>query len=266
MSEPKNLPGLALITGASAGIGEQLAHLFAKDGHSLVLVARRKERLDALAAELEQAHKVKVHTIAHDLGAPGAGAALVETLKAQGLDAIDFLVNNAGIGSYGQFASSDYAQIMTLVNLNICTLVELTHLILPGMLARKRGRIMNVGSVAGFQPGPGMAVYYASKAFVYSFTEALVGELHGTPVTVTNLSPGATKTEFQDVAQMAESWLFALGTTSSTFVARSGYKGMMAGKPLVIPGATNKFLATSVRFVPRPVLRRVVRKINSDKG
>ena len=258
-------PGLTLITGASAGIGEQLAMCFAQDRHELILVARRADRLEELARRLRQAHGATVHVLAHDLGVPGAAASLVEALRARGLDQVDYLVNNAGVGQYGDFVSADHGQLMTMLTLNVVTLVELTHLLLPGMVARGRGRVMNVGSVAGFQPGPGMAVYYASKAFVYSLTEALVEELRQSAVTITNLSPGATRTEFQDVAQMADSWLFALGTTPAQVVARQGYEGMMRGKSLVIPGLKNQLLATSSRFAPRGLQRRVTHKINSDK-
>lgn len=263
MKDPK---GTALITGASAGIGEQLARCFAKDGHDVILVARRAERLKALATQLETTHQIKAQTISHDLGVPGAGQALLEQLQALGVEQLDYLINNAGIGHYGNFAQGDHAQIMTLMHLNISTLVELTHLVLPGMIARGRGRIMNVGSVAGFQPGPNMAVYYASKAFVYSFTEALVEELRSTPVTITNLAPGATKTEFSDVAQMNESWLFAMGAMGAQEVAQAGYKGLMAGKSLVIPGVTNKIFARSSNFAPRALVRRIAGKVNTDKA
>lgn len=253
----------ALITGASSGIGKELANLFASDHNNVVLVARRKEKLEQLAYDLREVHGVSAHVIACDLGQPNAARELFD--KTQELDlVIDYLVNNAGIGQYGSFAESDEAQLMTLLNLNICALTQLTRLYLPNMIARNKGRILNVGSTAGFQPGPHMAIYYASKAYVYSFTEALVEELRGTKITVTNLAPGATNTEFQSTAEMEKSMLFAAGAATAQSVAKAGYKGMMKGKSLVVPGLRNQLLRASIPFIPREVVRRAVGRLNQD--
>lgn len=261
----KDAKGLALITGASAGIGELLARLFAADGHDVILVARRRERLETLAQSLQSEYDVTAHVLAMDLGDPEAHLKIEAALN-ENQWTVDYLVNNAGLGQYGAFAQSDVNQLMVMMHVNMTALVGLTRVLLPGMLERGRGRILNVGSLAGFQPGPGMSVYYATKAFVYSFTEGLVGELSGTPVSATNLAPGAVHTEFADAAQMTESWLFAMGAASAQVVAEAGYRGMMKGKPLVIPGIRNNVFAFSSRLTPRAVVRSVAGKMNSDKG
>lgn len=255
----------ALITGASAGIGEALARLFAADGHDVVLVARRRERLEALAAELREAHDIEAEVLACDLAEPGAAGALFERAEQAGLEEVDFLVNNAGLGQNGAFSEADPGLLTTMMRVNMEALTLLTRAFLPGMLERDRGRILNVGSTAGFQPGPGMAVYYATKAFVYSFTDALVEELRGTGVTVTNLAPGATETEFQVHAEMEQTLLFAAGVMSAEQVAQAGYEGMMRGKSLVIPGASNKLTSWGVPFLPRALTRRIVRRINDSR-
>jgi len=178
---------------------------------------------------------------------------------------VDALVNNAGIGQNGPFAESETGTLATMLHLNITALTELTRLFLPAMIARDRGHIMNVGSTAGFQPGPGMAVYYATKAYVYSFTEALVEELKDSKVTITNLAPGATNTEFQDRAGIADTLLFAAGVMDAKSVAKAGYQGMLSGTSLVVPGIKNKVGAKTAHLVPRPVIRKLVSKINSKK-
>lgn len=254
----------ALITGASAGIGMELAKLFAQDHHSLVLVARRKEKLEQLAYDMREIHGVRVHVIAADLGQPGASQQIFEETEREGL-AIDFLVNNAGIGQNGPFHEADADEMLTMLNLNVVALTELTRCYLPQMVARNKGRILNVGSTAGFQPGPNMAVYYATKAYVYSLTEALVEELSPTQITVTNLAPGATDSEFQSRAGMDKTMLFAAGAMDAASVAKAGYQGMMKGKSLVVPGLKNKLIPIVAKVSPRAATRKVVHRVNKDK-
>jgi short-subunit dehydrogenase len=193
----------ALVTGASSGLGVEFARLFAADGVDLVLVARRRERLEALATELRAARKASVQVIAADLAVPGEVERVIAEVQNQALE-IEFLVNNAGLGNVGAFAGSALATQLVMVDVNVRALVRLTHAFLPAMLARRRGRVLNIGSTAGLQPGPYGAVYYASKAFVNSFTEALAHELKGTGVTATVSLPGATATEFASVAGSGE--------------------------------------------------------------
>ena len=251
----------ALVTGASSGLGEEFARLFAADGVDLVLVARRRERLDALAAELRSARKVTVHVIAADLAVPDEVERVVREVEAQGLE-IEFLVNNAGLGNVAPFAGSSLATQLVMVDVNIRALVRLTHAFLPAMLARRRGRVLNIGSTAGLQPGPYGAVYYASKAFVNSFTEALSHEVRGTGVSATVSLPGATATEFASVAGSGGTRLFRSGVMSSTEVAKEAYQAMLAGKPFVIHGWKNKMLAFSVRLGPRSVVRSISAAMN----
>jgi hypothetical protein len=183
----------ALVTGASAGLGTELAWLLAADGHDVVLVARRRDRLEALATEIRTKHRVEVHVLPEDLAQPGAATRLTRALGERGI-AIDVLVNNAGFGGTGAFAERELERELEMIQVNIVALVELTHLLLPAMIAKKSGRVLNIGSTAGFVPGAFMAIYYASKAFVNSFTEALSVELEGTGVTATVSCPGATAT------------------------------------------------------------------------
>ena len=178
---------------------------------------------------------------------------------------MDVLINNAGFGAYGAFAESNLERDLEMIQVNISALTSLTRLVLPGMLERRRGRIMNVASTAGFQPGPLMAVYYATKAYVIMFSEAIANELKGTGVTVTCLCPGATATQFAARANMEQSRLFKLGAMRSADVAQAGYKGMMAGKTLVIPGLLNKTLAFSVRFSPRKLVTAISRSLQESK-
>ncbi len=249
----------ALITGASAGLGSEFARLFAKDGHNLILVARRKDRLSALANELSQ---VKVTVIDLDLGAPGAGRSLFNQVKDQ---KVDYLVNNAGFGSVGAFDESDHANQMQMIDLNVRTLVELSHLFLPAMKERGFGRILNVGSTAGFQPGPFMATYFATKAFVNSFSEALNEELRGTGVSCTVLAPGATVTEFAKVANLEKSRLFAFASDNASDVAKDGYRAMIKGQSMVVSGLKNKIQTSLVGFIPRAMVVRAVRSLNENR-
>jgi short-subunit dehydrogenase len=251
----------ALITGASAGLGAQFAKLFARDTCDVVLVARRKDRLDALAAELSQAHGIKAHVLPVDLMAPDAAGRITAELEKWGVE-VEFLVNNAGFGTTGRFWELEADKELGEVQVNIVTLVRLTRALLPGMVRRGRGHILNIGSTAGFQPGPFMATYYASKAFVNSFTEALAYELVGTGVTATVSCPGATATEFFEVAGNQTSRLFRMGTMTAEEVAGEAYRAMRAGRPLVVHGLKNKLAAFSVRLGPRGWVRAIAAAMN----
>ena len=253
--------GTALITGASAGLGAEYAKLFAADKHDLVLVARRRDRLEALARELQSAHGVKARVVTADLAARDGASRVVDEVGRLGLE-IEFLVNNAGFGTSGAFVELDVGRELEMIQVNVTALVTLTRAFLPGMVARRRGRILNVGSTAGFPPGPFMAVYYASKAFVNSFTEALWYELRGTGVTATVSCPGATATEFAAVAGNSRSLLFRLGAASPATVARQGYRAMMNGKAMVVHGLKNKLTVQSLRISPRALARAVAASLN----
>jgi uncharacterized protein len=247
----------ALITGASSGIGRELAKLFAADGAALVLVARREDRLRALAKELHRTHGVKAHVVPKDLVEPSAPQEIRAWASGKGI-AIDVLVNNAGFGARGRFAAIDLERQLDMLQVNVTALTHLTRLFLPGMLERRRGAILNVGSQAGFQPGPRMAVYYATKAYVLSFTEALAEEVRGSGVGVTLLAPGATATEFAARADMEGSRVLRTGVMEARSVARAGYRGMRRGEVLVVPGLKGKLSASAVRLMPRSLVRRVV--------
>jgi len=255
------MKGTALVTGASAGLGRDYARLFAADGHDVVVVARRRDRLEELARDLAATSSARAHVIAIDLAERDAARRIVDELRARGL-AVDYLVNNAGFGTSGPFAEADAAKQLEMIQVNVVALVELTRLLLPEMLARGRGRILNVGSTAGFQAGPYMAVYYASKAFVNSFTEALAWELSGSGVTATVSCPGATETEFAGHAGNAESLLFRIGAADSMSVAREGYAGMMAGKAMVVHGLTNKLGVQALRVSPRAIVTGIAARLN----
>jgi len=252
----------ALVTGASSGIGSDLARELGRDGHDLVLVARRAEPMQALAAEF----KTKVTIITSDLSKPGAAAVLARELETRGLT-IDVLINNAGLGAIGRFDRSDPAKVSEMLQVNINALTELTRLLLPGMVERRRGRILLVASTAAFQPGPLMAVYYATKAYVLSFGEAIAFELRDTGVTVTTLCPGPTATQFADAAEMNRTMLFKsplIKVMSSAEVARIGYRGLKAGRRVVIAGAGNKLTAIGSRLSPHAVVLRISNYLNSE--
>jgi len=249
----------ALITGASSGIGMDLARLMAAD-FDLIITARNQSELEKLARELEAQHGNHVHVIAADLARPEAPKEVFAEIERRGLR-IDMLINNAGFGIYGDFANSDLQRDLEMVEVNISAVTALTRFALPGMLERGRGRIMNVASTAGFQPGPLMAVYYATKAYVIMFSEAVANELKGSGVTVTCLCPGPTATQFADRANMEKSRLFRMGAMRSMDVARAGYKAMMAGKTVMIPGLMNRTLAFSVRLSPRKLVTAISRSL-----
>lgn len=249
------MPGtrpLALVTGASSGIGADLAREFARHGHDVVLTARRVAPMETLAIELRAAGAT-VTVLAADLSKPGAAASLTGELDRRGLS-VDVLVNNAGLGAGGPFHESDPARVSEMLQVNVVALTELTRALLPAMIARGRGRVLLVASTAAFQPGPTMAVYCASKAFVLSFGEAICYELRGTGVTVTTLCPGPTYTGFTDVANTGQSVLFTgpmASVMSPAAVAREGYRAAAAGKRVHVVGFANKVVAVSGRFSPR---------------
>jgi short-subunit dehydrogenase len=252
---------VALVTGASAGIGRELALTLAREGHDLVLVARREPELSALAAELKEKYGADGRVITADLSKTRAVQTLIKEL---GPDTqIDVLVNNAGFGGHGAFSERPRDADLNQIAVNVTALTDLTRQLLPGMVQRRRGRILNVASTAAFQPGPFMAVYYATKAYVLSFSEALAEELSGTGVTVTALCPGVTTTEFQQVAGVNDIALTKGPLAMSPAqVAEAAYKGMVKGKMVVIPGVHNKVGAHATRFTPTKVLLKVVRRLH----
>ncbi|MBL8155228.1 MAG: SDR family oxidoreductase [Anaerolineae bacterium] len=253
----------ALITGASSGIGMEFARQMAGHGHNVVLVARSEDRLKALAAKLEGAHGIRAWVFPADLNDPQAPNRLVQQLEAERIT-VDILVNNAGFATYGHFATEiDLAKELEMLQVNIVALTHLTKLLVRPMLDRKRGYILNVASTAAFQPGPLMTVYYASKAYVLSFSEGLAGELEGTGVSVTALCPGPTESGFQKRAAMEDSRLVQGGLMSVTEVVREGYKGLMSGQTVVIPGWFNRLGALLPRFVPRKMAARIVMRMQS---
>jgi short-subunit dehydrogenase len=250
---------VALVTGASAGIGTELARQLAVD-HDLILTARRAEQLHAIAEELKRTGAT-CHVFPADLADPGAPRQLFDAIHTAGLT-VDVLVNNAGFGDLGPFAQADLAKMLRMIQLNITALTELTGLFLPSMIARKRGQILNVGSVAGFQAGPFMAVYYATKAYVNSLSEALHSELLGTGVTVTVLCPGPVATEFGAVAgfQTGPKGMFSAGQAlGAKPVAAAGLRAMRSGRRMVIPGWRNRVLLFLERFLPRGMVIRAVK-------
>ena len=249
----------ALITGASSGIGYELALLFAADGFDCILVARSHGKLQELAARLEGEHRVKTLVLAKDLSKPSAVDEIYEEVSAASME-VDVLVNNAGFPVYGLFVETDLAAELEMLQVNVVALTALTKLFVKGMVERRAGRILNLGSTAAFLPGPLMAAYYASKAYVLSFSEALAGELQGTGVTVTCLCPGPTRTGFQKRGALEDSRLVQGQIADARSVALAGYRGMMAGKTVMIPGF-NKLVPWIVRISPRGVLTRVVRRM-----
>jgi uncharacterized protein len=249
-----------LITGASSGIGCELARLFAADKSDLVLVARRQEKLDQLAAELYRKHGVQVRVLTRDLTDPHSPQAIFDALAAESVT-VDVLVNNAGFGAAGSVADLPLEKQRDMIQVNITALTHLARLFLPGMIERRSGGILNVGSTAGFQPGPYLAVYYATKAYVLSFTEALAEEVVGTGVRITCLTPGATATEFAAAANLENKLLFRLGAMDVRTVAQAGYQGFRRGRLLVVPGLKNKLGVLAVRLTPRAWVRKVVKRL-----
>jgi short-subunit dehydrogenase len=255
----------ALITGASNGIGLELAKVHASKGGDLVLVARNKVKLDELKTELESQFKISVYAIGKDLSKDNSAKEVYEETTKQNIQ-IDYLINNAGFGDFGMFVETDWNKELQMINLNITTLTQFTKLYLQDMVKRGSGKIMNVASTAAFQSGPTMAVYYATKAYVLSFSEAVDNEVSDKGVTVTTLCPGATESGFQAAAAMEESNLVkGKKLPTSKEVAEYGYKAMMKGKTVAIHGMMNWIMANSVRFTPRAMVVKLTRNIQ-DKS
>ena len=247
-----------LITGASSGIGLELARCFAADGCRLILLARNTKALEALAGELRQAHTIEALVLTADLSRPETPARVFQELQGRGMT-VDVLVNNAGFGANDTFAGLPLQRQLEMIQVNITALTELTGLFLPGMIARRCGGVLNVGSLAGFQPGPGMAVYFATKAYVLSFTEALGEELAGSGLTVTVLCPGPTITNFGNVARGQKARHLKTSKMTAEAVARYGHGAFRKGKLVAIPGWRNRFLVLLVRMVPRWLVRKIVK-------
>lgn len=254
-----------LITGASSGIGKEIANIHAERGGDLVIVARSKDKLDQLKAELESKHSVKVTVIVKDLGLPDAPKEIYDEVKKTGIE-IDYLVNNAGFGGLGKFHQREWEQDLAMINLNIVALTALTRLFLPDFVKRNSGRILNVSSTASLMPGPLQAVYFASKAYVTSFSNAIAEELHDTNITVTALLPGATETEFGRVSGMDKTSMFQ-HTASARKVAEDGYNAMLAGKLDVITGLPfgMKLMMAMIPFSPKSMLLKQIRKMQEVK-
>jgi short-subunit dehydrogenase len=243
---------VTLITGASVGLGAEFARQCAHRGEELVLVARRRDRLDTLAGQIN----ARSHVIAADLALPDAAVALINEVEAEGLT-VRTLINNAGFGLAGKFAALPLERQREMIELNVRTLTELCRLVVPAMIERREGAILNLASTAAFQPGPNMAVYYATKAYVLSFTEALHHELKGSGVRVSALCPGPTTTEFADVAGVDSPLLSRLAADAPS-VVRVGLSGLDSNKAVIVPGVTNKVSAQSSRFLPRAAMRRII--------
>jgi len=259
----------ALITGASRGIGLALANVFARENHNLILVARSEDELKEIQTELSEKHGVNVVVFPRDLTEPTAVQQLFEQIEQQNLT-VDILVNNAGYGDYGEFASGDWKKLQGMILLNVLALTHLSRLFLPSMIQRGSGKILNLGSTAAFQPGPMMAVYFATKAYVLSFSEAIAAEAEDSGVTVTTLCPGPTQSNFINASNMDQ--IAGMGSvatdklSTAAEVAEYGYASLQKGKVIAVPGILNKFLAFSPRLTPRKVIREGVKKFLSPKS
>ncbi len=253
-----------LLTGASSGIGLELAKCFAADQSNLILIARTTAALEKLAADLRSEFQIETHVITADLARPDSPQNIFDELKGRGV-IVDVLVNNAGFGLHGAFVELPLVRQLEIIQVNVASLVALTGLFLPGMIARKRGGILNVGSIAGFLPGPNMAIYYASKAFVQSFSDALFEELRGTGVGITNLCPGPTETNFSQTARSHRTRETQVNKMSAQLVAQIGHRDFRRGKDVSIPGFSNKLLASAVKLLPRAVIRKGVGRYNKLK-
>jgi len=253
---------VALITGASSGLGLEFARLLAKDKYNLILVARSQNKLTEIAAELEKNHNIQVFILVKDLSKQTAAGEIFEFTHQNQLS-VDILINNAGFGNFGFFAETEIQKETEMIDLNVRTLTMLTKLFVKGMVKRGKGRILNIASTAAFQPGPLMAVYYASKAYVLSFSEAISNELKGTGVTVTTLCPGPTQTGFETAASLQESKLFkTMKPARATEVALFGYNALMKGKTLAIHGWLNRLIVFANRLAPRSIIVKTVRKMS----
>lgn len=255
----------ALITGASSGIGKILAQIHAEQGGSLIIIARSADKLEQLKAELESQHKVSVMMIVQDLTLPDAPQNIYDMVKEADI-AVDYLINNAGFGGVGAFYQREWADDAAMIQLNVMALTHLSRLFLPDMLARNRGRILNVSSTASLLPGPLQAVYYAAKAYVSSFSNAIAEELRGTNITVTNLMPGATETEFGQISGMDKTALFKQ-TANARDVAEDGYNAMLAGQLNKISGVTlmQKLMLKLIPFTPKKMLLKTLKRLQTSK-
>ncbi|QDV26530.1 SDR family NAD(P)-dependent oxidoreductase [Aureliella helgolandensis] len=249
-----------LVTGASSGIGKELAIQFAKHGDNVVLVARSEDKLNDLAEQIRRDYEVVATVICSDLGTTDGVDRLCNQLKDQSI-VIDTLVNNAGFGALGKFAELSIDRQTNMLMVNVVALTRLTRALLPAMIERGQGGVLNVGSIAAYQAGPNMSVYYASKAYVLSFTEGLREELAGTGLHVTCLEPGATETGFGEDSGMGKLDMFSSSTMTAQAVAQAGYKGFHKNEDVVIPGWKNRLLVTSVGFLPRFATRKLVGKL-----
>jgi short-subunit dehydrogenase len=251
-----------LVTGASSGIGLELARCFAGDQSRLVLVARNLVAMERLAVELRRQHQIEVQLITSDLARSESPREIFAELQRRGTPPVDVLVNNAGFGLHGRFAELPLIRQLEMVQVNVAALVALTRLFLPGMLQRRRGGVLNSGSVAGYLPGPSMAVYYASKAFVQSFSEALCEELRGSGVGVTNLCPGPTESNFSLVARSYQQRELQAAKMSAAAVAKAGHRAFRRNQCVTVPGIKNRMLVQLTRILPRAILRRLVGRYN----
>jgi short-subunit dehydrogenase len=254
---------VALVTGASSGIGRELARLLARDGHDLVLVARNVQRLEQVAEQLGTGCGIQTRVLPADLAEPTSPEVLFTELRRSSIE-VDVLVNSAGFGLFGPCADSDLTAELCMMRVNMLALTHLTKLLLPGMLERGQGRILNLASTAAFQPGPLMAVYYATQSYVLSFSEALARELRGSGVTVTALCPGPTRTDFVAKAGTGRTRIFRNAMMEVETVARAGYHGMMRGQTVVVPGMLNKTLAQLVRIGPRGLVAAIVEWLHQE--
>lgn len=250
----------ALITGATSGLGYEFVKLFADNGYNLVLIARNEQKLEEIKHTFQS---IDVKVITKDLSVPGAAKEIFQEVEEMGIT-IEVLVNNAGFGLMGKFQELDIKKQVEMIQLNIIALTELTYYFLPKMKHRNSGRIMNVASTAAFQPGPLMAVYYATKAFVLSFSEALVEELKGNNVTVTTLCPGATKTNFGSVASVEGTKMFSRAMDSD-IVAKKGYNALMSGKRVIVTGGLNKAGVIGAKFMPRSLAAKIAKYVAGEK-
>jgi len=251
----------ALITGASSGIGLELAKIHASKGGNLVIVARNESKLNELKEQLEQQYGIQVYVIAKDLAIPNAAVEVFQETEEKSIQ-IDYLINNAGFGLYGKFEQTDWLEESNMIQVNITALTQFTKLYLPGMIARKNGKILNVASTAAFVPGPTMAVYCATKPYVLSFSEAVNNEVNEHGITITALCPGATASGFSVTAKADKSALFSkTKLATSAEVALFGYEAMIHGKQVAIHGFLNQFLAFFIRFMPRSLVVKISRKV-----
>lgn len=255
--EQKNRGKTALITGASSGIGYELSKIFARENYNLVLVARNLEKLNELSKELKTKNGIAIKNIRADLSLPASALEIYNQVRSESIN-INVLVNNSGFGLYGSFAKTNLATETNMIQVNVTALVQLSKLFLIDMVKRGEGKILNVASTAAFQPGPFMSIYFATKAFVLHFSEAIAAELEGSGVTVSVLCPGPTKTNFSKIAGSDHARMFKISMDAQT-VAEVGYKGLMKGKRIIIPGLQNKITAQSSRFGSRYLVTKVAK-------